>query len=92
MTPVGLHDGTRDRKSEPCAFTARLALGATAMEAIEDSLELIGGDGVAGIAHDKADAGGIGVDLDRDLPAGRRVTKRIEIRFDKARRSIRRSP
>ena len=77
MTPVGLHDGTRDRKSEPCAFTARLALGATAMEAIEDSLELIGGDGIAAIAHDKADAGGIGVDLDRDLHAGRLVTKRI---------------
>ena len=47
MTPVGLHDGTRDRKSEPCAFTARLALGATAMEAFENPFDLIGGYRVA---------------------------------------------
>ena len=77
MTPVGLDDGTRDRESEPCAFTARFALGATAMEAFEDPFDLIGGYRVADIRDGETDAGCVRVNPDRDLPLFRCVTKRI---------------
>src|SRR5690606_17697036 len=77
VTPVGLDDGTRDRESEPCAFTARFALGATAMEAFEDPFDLIGGYRVADIRDGETDAGCVRVNPDRDLPLFRCVTKRI---------------
>lgn len=57
LPTVGLDDGTRDRKSEPCAFTARFALGATAMEAFENPFDLIGGYRVADIRDGETDAG-----------------------------------
>ena len=77
MTPVGLDDGTRDRKSEPCAFTARFALGATAMEAFENPFDLIGGYRVADIRDGETDAGCVRVNPDRDLPLVRRVAQGV---------------